>query len=453
MTSPPLCASLHHDALAQSRERWRGLVRLGADFAFETDADGRFSVLAPDPVLGWPAAQLIGTSAASLLAGPASFNPFVASTTLRGRRVWLCRAGGDVACVLLSVAPLAAPPGGVHGIGIDITLQDRNDARLARTLLHHETIAVIGRRMRASARPLASLAAGLAELLRAVDARGATLVLHDPGTPLRVAARAGEDWPGPVQALQDAVQECCAASPVWQRPHTRQLLLCGQSLLLCDGANHFLDRAILAVWREQPWTEDQLALAAALLGLLQPVLEHEHIQRETARQSRTDILTGLLNRQGFTAELARRFERLDREGLPATLMVLGLDGLATLNERAGLQSGDMMLREAATVLRDGVRPTDLAARLGGDLFALWLDGADQFAAAERAERLGRTGIQLPQAEPEGSGPMRMSIGLAVRSSRSFESVESLLYRGWQAMRTVKLEGGGGWRVSAAEPTP
>ena len=55
-------------ALSESRERWRALVSLGADLGFETDAEGRFSILAPRTVLGWPVEHLIGTPAEALLA-------------------------------------------------------------------------------------------------------------------------------------------------------------------------------------------------------------------------------------------------------------------------------------------------------------------------------------------------------------------------------------------------
>ena len=66
-------------ALLDSRRRWRELVLLTADLAFETDRQGRFALLAPDTVLGWSAEQLLGRRADVLLADPsgtAGFNPF-----------------------------------------------------------------------------------------------------------------------------------------------------------------------------------------------------------------------------------------------------------------------------------------------------------------------------------------------------------------------------------------
>ena len=440
-------------ALSESRERWRSLVQLGADFAFETDAQGHFCVVTPDPALGWPAEHLIGTPAEALLigAGGGLFNPFRATGTRRRRRVWLRDASGAAACLLLSVAPLPGRPRCVRGIGVDMTVQERYDSELAATLRRRETMRAITLRMRRAAVPFASLTIALEELLHAVDAQGASLVLHEEDAPLRVAAKAGQAWPAAIEVLHDAVLASCDEAPDWLAEQTRQTVEGGRSLLLCGSTNHFIDRAVLAVWRDTgAWSEHETALASSLLGAMQPVLEHEQIQRETARQSRTDVLTGLFNRQGFTFEMSRRFDRLDNEGLPATLMVLGLDGMDPVNAKSGLEAGDQMLCCAASVLRDGVRPTDLAGRLGGDLFALWLDGADQFAAAERAEGLVRTGV-VP-GDPAGAR-LSVSIGLAVRASRSFESIESLLHRAWRAMRSIKQSGGSGWQVSAEEPTP
>ncbi len=444
-------------ALSESRERWRLLVHDTADLAFETDESGRFVLLAPEFVLGWPVDQLLGTPASALLFCAASavadtlFDPFRTQHAVRGRRVWLRDASGLPACLLICAAPIAERPGAVRGIGIDVTAQEDREDGIAAALRRHETAGGLARRMREAALPFASLGIGLDALVRAVDAQGATLLLHEQDAPLRIAAAAGQPWAGSPQALNDAVLALCEQPPTWLVASTRQRIVEGRSLLLCGDTNHFIDRAVLALWRTQAaWSEAEAALAAALMQTIQPILEHEQIQRQTARMSRTDILTGLFNRQGLLAELARRFERLDRDGQPAVLMIVGLDKLAAINAASSLEGGDTVLRNAATLLRDVVRPTDLVARLGGDLFALWLDNADQFTAAERADQLCRRGIAAGDA---GTAPVGVSIGLAVRASRSFESVESLLHRAWRALQASKRGGGGRWHVSTEEASP
>ncbi len=136
------------DALLDSRQRWRELVLLAADFAFETDAAGRFVFVAPDTVMNWPAQTLLGQPAELLLAEPGDsggFNPFRPAALVRRRRSWLRRADGRFTCLSLAVTPLLDADGrivGARGVGQDVTEQDSYDARVATALrrgelLHH----------------------------------------------------------------------------------------------------------------------------------------------------------------------------------------------------------------------------------------------------------------------------------------------------------------------------
>jgi diguanylate cyclase (GGDEF)-like protein len=113
--------------------------------------------------------------------------------------------------------------------------------------------------------------------------------------------------------------------------------------------------------------------------------------------------------------------------------------------------GDHLLVHTALLLRNAVRPTDLVARVGGDEFALWLNGADHLTAAERAEQL-RT--QAPRELRElvgGDLPTpSLSIGIASRRPGSQEPLDSVMRRADLAMYEVKRNGRGHWRV-ALEP--
>jgi hypothetical protein len=79
-----LAASPIEPAPSVAIEWVRELLALAADFAFETDEWGRFTFIAPDPALNWPASELIGRPAASLLAeaGGGSFDPFRVSAAV-----------------------------------------------------------------------------------------------------------------------------------------------------------------------------------------------------------------------------------------------------------------------------------------------------------------------------------------------------------------------------------
>jgi hypothetical protein len=104
-------------ALLDSRQRWRDLVTITADLAFETDEGGCFVFVTPDPALGWSAARLIGQPARTLLADGAAdcFDLFAVDALVRRRRVWLRRGDGGLACMAFAAAPLLDPPAASWG--------------------------------------------------------------------------------------------------------------------------------------------------------------------------------------------------------------------------------------------------------------------------------------------------------------------------------------------------
>ena len=229
-----------------------------------------------------------------------------------------------------------------------------------------------------------------------------------------------------------------------------------RKLIVCGCHTRFGDKAGLAVWRAAPgrdWDAEDRMLAAGATSIVRVVLEHQAIQREMARQARTDALTGLLNRRAFLEELPRHIERLDREEASGALIFVDLDNFKPVNDLLGHEVGDHVLCRAAALLRRTVRPTDLVARLGGDEFALWLNGADHMTAAERAEALC-LGAPDELGEVVG-GPvprLSLSIGIAARRPGSPEDIDSLMRRADLAMFEVKREGRGHWRV-APEAAP
>jgi len=228
----------------------------------------------------------------------------------------------------------------------------------------------------------------------------------------------------------------------------------GRHVLVCPCQTRFGEQAGLVLWRSPGGREpdgDDVTLATSATGLIRVILEHESIQREMARQARTDPLTGLLNRRAFFDDMARRLERLEHEGAPGTLMFIDLDNFKALNDCRGHDVGDEALCITANLLRSAVRGHDLVARLGGDEFAIWQDNTDEFSAAERAESLRLLGPQhLAQLSGEGMPGLTMSIGIATRWPGRGEDVEQLIQRADLVMYQVKRAGRGHWRVSRPE---
>jgi diguanylate cyclase (GGDEF)-like protein len=98
-------------------------------------------------------------------------------------------------------------------------------------------------------------------------------------------------------------------------------------------------------------------------------------RRELARASRSDPLTGCLNRRGFEEQLAREVRRSQREGVPFALVAVDLDDFKRVNDERGHAAGDSLLCELVTALAAVVRGMDAVGRLGGDEFALLFPAA------------------------------------------------------------------------------
>lgn len=117
----------------------------------------------------------------------------------------------------------------------------------------------------------------------------------------------------------------------------------------------------------------------AAQNVLRAALQQERIlAQQTARLAElekavdTDILTGLLNRRGFEAELSRILSSAQRFNEEGVLVYIDLDAFKPVNDTYGHAAGDEILRRVGAILRDNVRKTDSIGRVGGDEFAVVL---------------------------------------------------------------------------------
>jgi diguanylate cyclase len=158
-----------------------------------------------------------------------------------------------------------------------------------------------------------------------------------------------------------------------------------------------------------PAAVDLLDRQARLLStVLAADLRTDNARRRAERaetQALTDPLTGLVNRRGWDRLLEREEQRCQRYGALASVLMIDLDGLKTLNDTHGHAAGDALLQRAADTLRTAVRSADVVARLGGDEFAVLAVETDRPAAMTVRDRL--------QALLAAAG-VPASVGAAVR---------------------------------------
>jgi len=132
---------------------------------------------------------------------------------------------------------------------------------------------------------------------------------------------------------------------------------------------------------------------------------------ELAHEARHDQLTGLLHHQAFIRELELELERAARYGHSLALVFLDLDRFKQINDTLGHQVGDSALQRLAGLLRESLRSSDLAGRMGGDEFTAYLVEADEETGARLIGRLNDRVDELVSAGelPAGFG---FSAGLA-----------------------------------------
>jgi diguanylate cyclase (GGDEF)-like protein len=152
--------------------------------------------------------------------------------------------------------------------------------------------------------------------------------------------------------------------------------------------------------------EENERLRASLVQMQERVAELEQL-------ADTDTLTPLPNRRRFVRELERVVALASRHGTPAALLYIDIDSLKAINDEHGHGVGDAALVHVATLLAGLVRSSDLAARIGGDEFALILDHLDHNSAIEAAERIARV-IAESRLEVDGKAvALEASIGTAM----------------------------------------
>ncbi len=437
-------------ALFESRQRYKDLVEISSDFAWEIGADALFVFVSPRGVLGYPADALIGRSPADFVVvqpGMEAPLPFLTDDSIEDAEVWMQRADGGLACLMTAAAPLVGPTGewrGARGVCRDVTHDRARDAALSRASNRERLLTYIVRTIRDVVDPSDMLSAAAEATARAIGAQGSQVFRCDveDRTHMAVAATFGDAGPA------DPVVNWLSGHDHYEdRPAGRR------ALASVSRYRHGINGAV-CLWRtadQTPWNDDDRLLVDAVatqIGIaIEQICNHERI----LTLSRTDALTGLFNRRAFFEELGRRFQRLSREGRAATLIYCDLDNFKLVNDVHGHARGDQALLEVRELLLRSTRPSDLIARLGGDEFALWLEGADETIAIARSKELLEASKALSVYSGDPRQPLHMSLGVAVHEPERPETMDELVIRADKAMYQVKRDGKGSWALAPAVP--
>ncbi|MBI3647558.1 MAG: diguanylate cyclase [Actinobacteria bacterium] len=177
--------------------------------------------------------------------------------------------------------------------------------------------------------------------------------------------------------------------------------------------------------RDPPPGKDEVArLGRAIAHTGTRLIE---LQGELRHMAVIDTQTRLLNRRGFMPAAQNQLETARRQLRPVALLFVDLDGLKAVNDSLGHRAGDAMIAEAAHVLKETFRSSDLMARMGGDEFCVMLttDPAPDVQGA--LQRLGSE-VAARNAEPGRPYRLSFSVGAAEFDPASPCTLDELLER-------------------------
>ena len=433
--------------LTESRQRYKDLVEVSSDFAWETGPDGRFAFVSPRGALGLAAEALVGRHPRDLTVGDHDDLPLPFETRRPVDRAELWLRGADGAPVYLqtSAKPLFDGDGtwiGARGVCQDLTAQVMQNAELAKTRNRERVLDHIVHTLRDQFDASKALEVAARETTRALEATGCAIhrIGIDGGAAL--AANFGLPLDGHLAALiRESTQ---SAEPLERR-------MGPLSLLICRTRFRQEINGTVSVWRAhgtEPWDDDARALISGVadrIGITHAQLAYqEHLRHLSER----DSLTGLFNRRTF---LERLGEMLGwRDFGTSALLYIDLDNFKAVNDLRGHHQGDEVLRAVAGLISSGIRPGDIAGRMGGDEFVLWLARTGEHGAATVARRL-LTGIDaLRPLSANADKPLGLSIGIAVHQPGEGEGVPALIERADTAMYQAKTRGKGNFSMAAPQ---
>ncbi len=166
--------------------------------------------------------------------------------------------------------------------------------------------------------------------------------------------------------------------------------------------------------------------------------------RRIAEVAATDLLTGLANRRRLSEHVAEAAVVARRRGGSFALLVIDLDRFRHINDSLGHEQGDRVLVDIARRLAACLRGEDLLARIGGNQFALLVDGADAAAAEATARRV--LALVAQPCELDGTAfTLTCSIGVALFPANGL-ALDGLVSHAESAMRLAKEGGRAGYRM-------
>ena len=154
----------------------------------------------------------------------------------------------------------------------------------------------------------------------------------------------------------------------------------------------------------------------------------------------TDPLSGCFNRRGFNQLTSREVSRAVRAGHPLSVLALDVDHFKQINDEYGHLTGDEVLREMGSLLRETARLGDVVARYGGEEFEILAPDTNHEGARILADRIQQAFRTRPFAAVGVDRAVTVSIGIASDVARNDQVASVLIARADEALYVAKRNG-------------
>lgn len=189
-------------------------------------------------------------------------------------------------------------------------------------------------------------------------------------------------------------------------------------------------------------TNDDVDLLTILANPIALAVDNAYLHAQVKAMAMTDAVSGLSNRYALEQALTAEVERSKRLNTPLSLIIFDIDSFKAYNDKWGHPAGDIRLKATAKMIRNLLRKYDIAARYGGDEFAIILPNTNETGAFEFAKRLQSAArASTPETPPENRGVSGHTLSIGVATfPQDGNSLESLLLAADHAELTSKRLG-------------
>ena len=175
------------------------------------------------------------------------------------------------------------------------------------------------------------------------------------------------------------------------------------------------------------------------------MVEVESLRKELEQvkeESMTDALTGILNRKAFDATLEQAIQNAHKQSAPFCLLMLDIDHFKQFNDTYGHLVGDKVLRFVASTLKRCLKGQDIAARFGGEEFAMILPQTALTGGAEAISEQIRQAISSGELKDKGNGQSygKITVSIGIAQFRMQELPNDLICRADRALYLAKERG-------------